>query len=79
MATFSAVRGAVFLCQAFKKTRILDKYGLETPKTYEDLLKPEYKDLIAMPDPKTSGTGYAFFLNAVNIMGEEKAIQYFKA
>lgn len=55
-----------------------NEHNLEIPKTYEDLLKPEYKNLIAMPDPKTSGTGYAFFLNAVNVMGEEKAIQYFK-
>ena len=56
-----------------------NEHNLEIPKTYEDLLKPEYKNLIAMPDPKTSGTGYAFFLNVVNIMGEENAIQYFKA
>lgn len=55
-----------------------NEHNLEIPRTYEDLLKPEYKNLIAMPDPKTSGTGYAFFLNAVNVMGEEKAIQYFK-
>lgn len=63
---------------------IIDKkyfteHNLEIPKTYEDLLKPEYKNLIAMPDPKTSGTGYAFFLNAVNIMGKENAINYFKS
>lgn len=51
---------------------------LDIPETYEDLLKDEYKDLIAMPDPKTSGTGYAFYLNVVNIMGEEDAIEYFK-
>lgn len=62
---------------------IIDKkyfkeHNLEIPKTYEDLLKAEYKNLIAMPDPKTSGTGYAFFLNAVNIMGEEEALEYFK-
>ena len=56
-----------------------EEHNLEKPKTYEDLLKPEYKNLIAMPDPKTSGTGYAFFLNVVNIMGEEKAVEYFKA
>lgn len=54
------------------------EHNLTVPKTYEDLLKPEYKNLIAMPDPKTFGTGYGFFLNAVNIMGEEKAIEYFK-
>jgi len=55
-----------------------NKNKLEIPKTYEDLLKPEYKDLIAMPDPKASGTGYAFYLNVVNIMGEKDAIEYFK-
>lgn len=55
-----------------------NEHNLDVPKTYEDLLKFEYKNLIAMPDPKTSGTGYAFYLNAVNVMGEEKAIQYFK-
>lgn len=54
------------------------EHNLSAPKTYEDLLKPEYKGLIAMPDPKTSGTGYGFYLNVVNIMGEDKAIEYFK-
>lgn len=51
---------------------------LDIPKTYEDLLEPEYKGLIAMPDPKTSGTGYAFFLNMVNLVGEKDAVKYFK-
>ena len=55
-----------------------EKNKLEVPRTYEDLLKKEYKNLIAMPDPKTSGTGYAFFLNAVNVMGEKEAVNYFK-
>lgn len=55
-----------------------EKHNLKIPKTYDDLLKDEYKNLIAMPDPKTSGTGYAFFLNVVNIMGEKKALKYFK-
>lgn len=55
-----------------------DKHNLSVPKTYDDLLKSEYKNLIAIPDPKTSGTGYAFYLNVVNIMGEDKAIEYFK-
>ncbi len=55
-----------------------DKHNLSVPKTYDDLLKSEYRNLIAIPDPKTSGTGYAFYLNAVNIMGEDNAIEYFK-
>ena len=55
---------------------VLDKYGLEAPKTYEDLLKPEYKGLIAMPDPKSSGTGYFFYKSWVNTMGTEGALAY---
>lgn len=55
-----------------------DKHNLSVPKTYDDLLKTEYRNLIAIPDPKTSGTGYAFYLNVVNIMGEDNAIEYFK-
>lgn len=55
---------------------ILDKYGLEKPTCYEDLLKPEYKGLIAMPDPKSSGTGYFFYKNWVNLWGEEGALDY---
>lgn len=55
---------------------ILDKYGLEAPKSYEDLLKPEYKGLIAMPDPKSSGTGYFFYKSWVNDMGLDGALAY---
>ena len=58
---------------------VLDKYGLEAPKTYQDLLKPEYKGLIAMPDPKSSGTGYFFYKSWVNTMGEEAALAYVDA
>lgn len=57
-------------------TDILKKYGLEAPETYEDLLKPEYKGLIAMPDPKSSGTGYFFYKNWVNLWGEEGALEF---
>lgn len=58
---------------------VLQKHNLEAPQSYEDLLKPEYKGLIAMPDPKSSGTGYFFYLNMVNELGEEKALEYFDA
>lgn len=57
-------------------TEILNKYGLEKPACYEDLLKPEYRGLIAMPDPKSSGTGYFFYKNWVNLWGEEGALEY---
>lgn len=57
-------------------TAVLEKYGLEAPKTYADLLKPEYKGLIAMPDPKSSSTGYFFYKSWVNTMGQEGALEY---
>ncbi|MEG0519752.1 MAG: extracellular solute-binding protein [Erysipelotrichaceae bacterium] len=55
---------------------ILKKHHLQAPKTYEDLCKPEYKGLVAMPDPKSSGTGYFFYKNLVNNWGKEKTIDY---
>ena len=59
-------------------TDILKEKGLDEPTCYEDLLKPEYKDLISMPNPKSSGTGYMFLKSLVNAWGEEKAFEYFE-
>ncbi len=59
-------------------TEVLKAKGLEKPTSYEDLLNPEYKGLISMPDPKSSGTGYMFLKCLVNAWGEEKAFDYFK-
>ncbi|MDL2289670.1 extracellular solute-binding protein [Clostridia bacterium OttesenSCG-928-F22] len=56
---------------------VLASKNLEEPKTYEDLLKPEYKGLISMPSPKSSGTGYMFVKSLVNAWGEEEAFDYF--
>ncbi len=58
-------------------TNILTQKNLPTPTCYEDLLKPEYKGLISMPNPKASGTGFMFLKSLVNVWGEEKAYQYF--
>ncbi len=55
---------------------VLEKHGLPVPTGYDDLLKPEYKGLIAMPDPKSSGTGYFFYKTWANTMGEEAALAY---
>lgn len=57
-------------------TNILEKYNLPMPTCYEDLLKPEFKGLVAMPDPKSSGTGYFFYKNWVNMWGEEATMAY---
>jgi iron(III) transport system substrate-binding protein len=59
--------------------QLLQEKALPVPASYQDLLKPEYKNLIAMPNPKSSGTGYFFVKNLVNVMGEEAAFSYFDA
>ena len=58
---------------------LLKEKNFAEPTCYEDLLKPEYKGLISMPNPKTSGTGYSFLKALVNSMGEEEAFAYFDA
>ena len=58
-------------------TQLLEELGLDEPESYEDLLKPEYRGLISMPDPKASSTGYMFYKSLVNAWGEEKALDYF--
>ncbi len=58
-------------------TDVLAKRGLAKPTSYADLLKPEYKNLISMPNPKSSGTGYMFLRSITNILGEEQGFKYF--
>ena len=55
---FTRLSGAIILN---KKT--FEEKNLPIPESYDDLLKPEYKGLISMPNPKSSGTGYIFYLN----------------
>jgi iron(III) transport system substrate-binding protein len=50
---------------------------LPIPASYQDLIKPEYKGVISMPNPKSSGTGYFFLKNLVNVWGEDAAFAYF--
>lgn len=64
--------GAVIL-----NTKVLSDKNLPEPTSYEDLLKPEYKGLISMPNPKSSGTGYMFLKSLVNTWGEKEAFEYF--
>lgn len=57
---------------------VLAKYNLAVPASYQDLLKPEYKNLISMANPKSSGTGYMFLKSLVNAWGEDAAFTYFE-
>ena len=60
-------------------TKILQEKGLPIPASYEDMLKPEYKELISMPSPKSSGTGYSYFNGMITALGKESGMNYFEA
>lgn len=53
--------------------------GVKAPVTLEDLLRPEFKGEIIMPDPRKSGTGNTFISAVLQSMGEEKGWAYLKA
>lgn len=57
---------------------ILKEKGLEAPKTWEDLTDPKYKGEIIMANPSISGTQYAITSGIIQVLGEEKAWDYFK-
>ena len=58
-------------------TELLAEKNLPEPTSYADLIKSEYKGLLSMPNPKSSGTGYMFLKNLVNAWGEQEAFTYF--
>jgi iron(III) transport system substrate-binding protein len=45
--------------------------GVQPPKTYEDLLNPQWKDKIIMPHPAASGTGYVFLITVIQLYREK--------
>ena len=60
-------------------TELLAKKKLPVPKTWADLLKPEYKGDIQVANPASSGTAYTMIATLVQLMGEDKAFDYLKA
>ena len=64
--------GCIIISEQFLKER-----NLPIPESYQDLIKPIYKGVLSMPNPKSSGTGYFFLKNLVNVWGEDAAFAYF--
>ena len=58
-------------------TKVLAENKLPEPNTFDDLIKPIYKNYFVMPDPKTSGTAYMLLFERVKKLGEKKAFAYF--
>lgn len=57
----------------------LAKKGVEAPRRWEDLLKPDFKGEIVMADPASSGTAYTAMYSVLKVMGsEESGFDYLK-
>ena len=57
---------------------LLAKKKLPVPRTWADLLKPEYRGEIQVANPASSGTAYTMVATLVQLMGEDKAFDYMK-
>ncbi len=57
---------------------LLAKKKLPVPRTWADLLKPEYKGEVQVANPASSGTAYTMIATLVQMMGEDKAFEYLK-
>jgi len=53
--------------------------GVDEPKSWKDLIKPEYKGMIVMPNPNSSATGLLAIVGWMKIFGEDEAWKYMDA
>lgn len=54
------------------------KQGIPEPAGYEDLTKPEYRDLTVLLDPTASSTGASFLVGTVAKFGEDGFADYWQ-
>lgn len=58
--------------------KLLQEKGVEAPKSWDDLLKPEFKGQIVVANPGSSGTAYTMLATLVQLKGEKEAMDYLK-
>lgn len=52
--------------------------NIPMPETWRDLLRPEFKDEVVMPDPQLSSTGYTFLASYLQKYGEAEGWAFFE-
>ncbi len=57
---------------------LLAEEGIDVPNCWADLTDPQYKGLLAMPNPNTSGTSYTIIATLIQIFGEDVAFDMLK-
>lgn len=66
------------VCLNYSKS-FFSKNDLPLPTTLDDLLKPEYKDMLVVENPATSSPGLAFLLATIQKYGDPGYLDYWKA
>lgn len=56
--------------------RFFDEKKLEPPKSWNDLLKPEFKGQVMVGNPGSASTGYVLVSTLTQMMGEKQAMEY---
>lgn len=55
------------------------QHNLPPPQNLDDLLKPEYKNLLVVENPATSSPGLAFLLATIGHYGTDKYLDYWRS
>ena len=58
--------------------RFFDERNIEKPKTWDDLLRAEYKNQIVIANPGSSGTAFLYLSGVIQDRGEEAGLAYMK-
>ena len=59
-------------------TDLFKKKGGAEPKCWADLTDPRFKNDVQVADPNASGTSYTMLATIIQLMGEDKAWDYYK-
>jgi thiamine transport system substrate-binding protein len=66
------------VCLNYQKSYFTEA-GLEPPDSLEDLILPEYRDLLTVENPATSSPGLAFLMTTVGYFKEDGYLDYWEA
>lgn len=54
------------------------RQGIAPPASLDDLLKPEYRDLLVVQNPASSSPGLSFLLATIGVYGQEGYLEFWK-